>query len=116
MLKAIPIRDYVAIKPDDAEEKQGMWDVAQTAQKKPKRGTVLAVGIGEFARDTGVLIPMTCKPGDRVWYSKFSGTEIEVNGEEIVLIREGECLLITDRQEEAGWLGTGELASKEAGV
>lgn len=93
-MNIIPIRDHIALRPDEAEAQVAGYIVPDAAQKRPKRGTVIAVGPGKHAEDTGVLIPMQLKEGDEVYYSKYSGSEIEVNGEIIIVLRESECLLI----------------------
>jgi chaperonin GroES len=93
-MTAIPIHNRIIVRPDKAPEKVGEYEVAQTAQKKPQRGTVISVGPGKHADETGVLIPMQCKVGDTVMYSKFGGTEIEIDDETLVVLKEGECLAI----------------------
>lgn len=94
---AVPIHDRVVVRPDKATEKMGDFEIPQDAQKAPKRGTVIAVGPGKHADETGVLIPMQCKEGDVVLYSKFGGTEVELDGEIVVVLKENECLLIVSR-------------------
>ena len=83
-----PIQNYVAIRPDKAEAQVGQYIIPDSAQKAPKRGTVVAVGAGRYAEETGTLIPMTCNVGDKVLYSKFAGTEVEIDGEKLVIVKE----------------------------
>jgi chaperonin GroES len=63
-----------------------------TAQEKPQRGTVLAVGPGSRNQDTGAYIPLDVSEGDIVVYSKYGGTEIKVEGEEYLILRESDVL------------------------
>lgn len=92
--KIEPIGDLVAIRPDEAPETDGGFIIPDVAQKKPKAGIVVAVGPGKYATDTGILIPMQVKVGNIVLYSKFAGTTIPVNGEDVLLLKQDECLVI----------------------
>lgn len=82
-----PLGDRVIIKQDEAEETtaSGLY-LATEAKEKPQTGTVLAVGEGKLDKD-GNMVPMPVKEGDRVVYGKFSGTEIEVDGETVLIMR-----------------------------
>lgn len=83
--KIQPIADRVLVKADDAEEKsKGGIIIPDTAKETPQKGTVLAVGKG--TKDD----PMTVKVGDSVLYGKYSGTEITVEGEELLFMRESD--------------------------
>ena len=88
-LKIRPLADRVVVEPAEAEQKtaSGLF-IPDTAKEKPQRGTVLAAGTGK--KDE----PMTVKTGDVVLYGKYSGTEIEVDGRK-VLIMKSSTLLIT---------------------
>ena len=89
-----PIENHVAILPDAADEKLGKIYLPDTAQHKPKRGTVVAVGPGLKATETGKPIPMQVKESDHVYYSKFSGTEIAVDEKDYVILKEPQILII----------------------
>jgi chaperonin GroES len=84
-----PLADRVLIKPSPAEEKTaGGIIIPDTAKEKPQRGTVVAAGPGK--KDE----PMTVKPGDVVLYGKYAGTEINVDGNEYLIMRESDILAI----------------------
>ena len=82
-----PVGDRVIIKQDEAGEttSSGLY-IATESKEKPQSGTVLAVGEGNHDKD-GNRVPMPVKEGDRVVYGKFSGTEIEVDGETVLIMR-----------------------------
>ena len=82
-----PLGDRVIVKQDEAEETtaSGLF-LATEAKEKPQSGTVLAVGEGKLDKD-GNLIPMPVKEGDRVLYGKYGGTEVTVDGEEVLILR-----------------------------
>lgn len=82
-----PLGDRVIIKQDEAEETtaSGLY-LATEAKEKPQTGTVLAVGAGKMDKD-GKLLPMPVKEGDKVLYGKYGGTEVTVDGEEVMILR-----------------------------
>lgn len=82
-----PLGDRVIIKQDEAESTtaSGLY-LATEAKEKPKTGTVLAVGAGKLDKDGNVL-PMPVKEGDKVLYGKYGGTEITVDGEDVMILR-----------------------------
>ena len=82
-----PVGDRVIIKQDEAGEttSSGLY-IATESKERPQSGTVLAVGEGKLDKD-GNMVPMPVKEGDRVVYGKFSGTEIEVDGETVLIMR-----------------------------
>ncbi len=88
-IKQKPLKDRVLIKPHEAEVKtaSGIY-IPESAQEKPQRGTVVAVGSGK--KDE----PMTVKVGDVVLYGKYSGTEIKINGEDYLIMKEDDILLV----------------------
>ena len=89
-----PKQDRVLVKPAQAEEKTaGGIIIPDTAKEKPQKGTVIAVGPGKYAELTGNLIPMTTKVGDEVYYGKYSGSEIDLNGETYLIMRESDILI-----------------------
>jgi chaperonin GroES len=92
-LSATPLHDRVIIKPAAAEEKTaGGIIIPDTAKEKPQQGIVLAVGPGK--KDE----PVTVKKGDAVLYSKYAGTEIQLEGEDLLIMRESDILAIVNVQ------------------
>ncbi|ARA93579.1 co-chaperone GroES [Rhodothermaceae bacterium RA] len=90
-----PLGDRVVVRPQPAEEKtsSGLY-IPDTAKEKPQQGTVLAVGPGRV--EDGQRIPMTVKEGDTVLYGKYAGTEITLNDEEVLILRESDILGIVE--------------------
>jgi chaperonin GroES len=88
-LKVTPLHDRVIVKPAKAEEKTaGGIIIPDTAKEKPQRGIVLAAGPGK--KDE----PVTVKVGDTVLYGKYSGTEIQIEGDDLLIMRESDILAI----------------------
>lgn len=89
-----PLEDRIVIKSVEAEEqtKGGIY-LPDTAQEKPQEGEVVATGPGKHA-DNGELIKMAVKVGDRVIYGKYSPTEIKIDGEEYLIIKESDIYAI----------------------
>jgi chaperonin GroES len=90
--KLQPLADRVLVKPIEKEEKtkSGIY-LPDTAKEKPQEGEVVAVGPGKLD-DTGKRIPMELKVGDRVIYAKYGGTEIKIDDEEMMILRESDIL------------------------
>ena len=89
-----PLEDRILVRPDEGEETTASGIVIpDTAKEKPQEGTVLAVGPGKRS-DTGDLIPMDIKEGDRVVYSKYGGTEVKFDGEELLILSARDVLAI----------------------
>jgi len=87
-----PLDDRVVIKPLEAEEKTaGGIVLPDAAKEKPQRGKVVATGPGKLL-DSGERAKMSVKKGDEVLYGKYAGTEIEVDGEELMICRESDVL------------------------
>jgi len=86
-----PLGDRVVVKPETAEEKtaSGLF-IPDTAKEKPQRGKVIAVGPGRV--ENGTKIEMSVKEGDAVLYGKYSGTEISLDGEDYLIMRESDIL------------------------
>ena len=85
-----PLGDRVVVKPAAAEEKTaGGIILPDTVKEKPVEGTVVAAGTGKVA-DDGKVIKMEVKVGDKVLYGKYSGTEVTINGEEYLIMRESD--------------------------
>ena len=91
-LKLKPLGGRVIVEPIEQEEvtASGIF-LPETAKEKPQEGEVMAVGKGKIAED-GKLIPMEVKTGDIVLYGKYSGTEIKINDEEYLIMREEDVL------------------------
>lgn len=90
--KLQPLADRVLVKPIEKEEKtkSGIY-LPDTAKEKPQEGEVVAVGPGKVT-DDGKRIPMDLKVGDKVIYAKYGGTEIKVDDEEMIILRESDIL------------------------
>lgn len=89
-----PLADRIVVKAIQQEERTKSGIVLpDTAKEKPQEGEVLAVGPGKVA-DNGSRIPMEVKVGDRVIYSKYAGTEVKIDGEEYLVLRESDVLAI----------------------
>ena len=87
-----PLSDRVVVKPEPAEEKTASGIILpDTAQEKPQMGKILAIGPGKSS-DSGERIKMTLKKGDKVLYGKYSGTEISVDGDDVLIMRESDIL------------------------
>ena len=98
-MKFRPLHDRVVIKRIEAEEKtSGGIIIPDTAKEKPQEGVVIAVGPG--GRDeSGKLIPIDVKVGDRVLFGKWSGTEVKIDGQELLIMKESDIMgVITDVQ------------------
>ena len=91
-----PLHDKVLIKRVDEENKTaGGIIIPNTAKEKPSEGVVEAVGNG-FRADDGKIVPMTVKAGDRVLFGKWAGTEIKVDGETHLIVKESDILAIVE--------------------
>jgi chaperonin GroES len=90
--KLTPLHDRVVVKRiAEAETTRGGIIIPDTAKDKPQEGEVLAVGRGK-SNDEGKVLPPVVKAGDRVLFGKYSGTEIKIDGEELLIMREEEIL------------------------
>ena len=91
-MKFRPLHDRVVVKRIEAEEKSaGGIIIPDTAKEKPQQGEVIAVGPG--GRDeTGKLIPIDVKAGDRVLFGKWSGTEVKIDGDEYLIMKESDIM------------------------
>jgi len=88
--KIQPLHDRVIVKPKEAEETtKGGIILPDTAKEKPIEGTVVAVGDGKMT-DDGKTIKLSVKVGDTVLYGKYSGTEVKIDGEEYLIMRESD--------------------------
>src|SRR5467141_452721 len=96
MTKFRPLGDRVLVKRIKEEERtKGGIVIPDTAKEKPQEGKVVAVGKGKF-NDDGKLIPLEVKAGDKILFGKYSGSEVKLDGEEHVIMREEDILGILD--------------------
>jgi len=87
-----PLHDRIAVKAIQQEEKtQGGIFIPDTAKEKPVKGKVVAVGTGT-RNDKGEIIPLEIKVGDVVLYGKWSGTEVKIDGEELIIMKESDVM------------------------
>jgi chaperonin GroES len=87
-----PLHDRVAVKPIASEEKtSGGIIIPDTAQEKPLQGEVVAVGTGS-RNSNGDIIPLEVKVGDKVMYGKWGGTEVKINGQELMVMKESDII------------------------
>lgn len=92
-----PLQDRVVLERLSGEEKtKGGIIIPDTAKERPAEGRVLEVGEGRTGED-GKPVPMTVKKGDRVLFSKYAGTEIKVDGQERLILREDEILAVIEK-------------------
>ena len=91
-----PLHDRVVVRRIDAEEKtKGGIIIPDTAKEKPQEGEIIAVGSG--ARDeNGKLVPLDVKAGDRILFGKWSGTEVKLDGEELLIMKESDIMGILE--------------------
>jgi chaperonin GroES len=96
-MKLAPLDDRVVIKQSEAEKKSaGGIILPDAAKEKPQRGKIIAVGPGKIL-DNGKRGEMNVKKGDEVLYAKYSGNEIEIDGEEYVILHEGDILGVIEK-------------------
>jgi chaperonin GroES len=95
-MKIRPLQDRILVKRIEEEEKtKGGIIIPDTAKEKPSEGKVVAVGKGKI-KDDGKVQPLDVKKGDRILFSKYAGTEVNVDGEEHIIIREDDILGICE--------------------
>jgi len=91
-----PLGDRIIVKASEAEEvTKGGIVLPDTAKEKPREGEVVAVGPGKVS-ESGALIPIEVKVGDKVMYAKYGGTEVKIGGEEYVILRQEDVLAISE--------------------
>jgi chaperonin GroES len=92
MVNVRPLRDRVLVKRlDEGEQKSGGIIIPDSAKEKPQRAEVVAVGSGRIL-ENGDRVPLTVKAGDRVLVGKWSGTDVKIDGNEYLIIKEDEIL------------------------
>ena len=104
-----PLHDRVIVRRiEEGEQVRGGIIIPDTAKEKPQEGEVVAAGEGKYKED-GTRQPLDVKAGDRVLFGKYSGSEIKIDGEELLIMREDEILGIIER---AGAATSGKKGSK----
>ncbi len=100
-MKLLPLHDRVVVRRIDAEEKTaGGIIIPDTAKEKPQQGEVVAVGPGA-RNERGEIVPLDVKAGDKVLFGKWSGTEIKVDGEELLIMKESDIMGIVEGAQSA---------------
>ncbi len=93
-VKLTPLADRVVVKPlEESEQMRGGLYIPDTAKEKPQQGEVVAAGPGRFD-EKGSRVPMDVKAGDKILYGKYSGTEVTLEGEQYLILRESDVLAI----------------------
>jgi chaperonin GroES len=93
-MKFRPLHDHVLVRRLDSEERTaGGIIIPDTAQEKPTEGEVLAVGSGGRS-DDGTVTPLDVKQGDRILFGKWSGTEVKLDGEELLIMKESDIMCV----------------------
>ena len=91
--KVSPLADRVVVKAlEETEQMRGGLYIPDTAKEKPQHGDIIAVGPGRY--DEGKRVPMDLKVGDKVLYGKYSGTEVTIDGEQLLILRESDVLAV----------------------
>ena len=93
-----PLDDRIVVKANEAEERTASGLVIpDTAKEKPQQGSVLAVGPGKRAESSGELIPIDIKVGDTVLYSKYGGTEVTIDGDDLLILSSRDVLAVVEK-------------------
>jgi chaperonin GroES len=97
-LKLRPLHDRVVIKPLDREETfaGGQLVLPETAKEKPQQGEILAVGPGRFDEEGKRRMPLDVKVGDQVLFAKYAGTEVKIDGEKVLILKESDILAVLE--------------------
>ncbi|QAU44425.1 co-chaperone GroES [Bradyrhizobium guangzhouense] len=94
-----PLHDRVLVRRIDAEEKTfGGIIIPDTAKEKPQQGEIIAVGPGG-RNEQGQLVPLDVRAGDRVLFAKWSGTEVKIDGKELLIMKESDLLGVVEKAE-----------------
>ena len=100
-MKIRPLYDRIVVKRIEEQERmQGGLYIPDSAKEKPQEGEVAAVGKGKRLED-GKVVPLDVQVGDRILFGKYSGSDIKIDGEELLIMREDEVLGILDKQPES---------------
>jgi chaperonin GroES len=112
-MKFRPLHDRVVVRRVDAEEKTaGGIIIPDTAKEKPQQGEVLAVGPGK-RDETGKVLPLDVQTGDQILFGKWSGTEVKVDGEDLLIMKEDDIMGVVDGAAKSKTTGS---ASRKAGA
>src|SRR4026209_570607 len=91
--KVAPLADRVVVRAlEETEQMRGGLFIPDTAKEKPQQGEIIAIGPGKY--EDGKLVPMTVKVGDKVLYGKYSGTEVTLDDEQFLILRESDVLAV----------------------
>ncbi|MEM6538555.1 MAG: co-chaperone GroES [Pseudomonadota bacterium] len=90
-----PLHDRVLVRRIDEDEKVGSIIIPDSAKEKPQQGEVLAVGNGARG-DDNEIVPLDVKSGDKILFGKWSGTEVKIDGEDLLIMKESDILGIVD--------------------
>ena len=91
--KVTPLSDRVVVRAmEETEQMRGGLFIPDTAKEKPQQGEIVATGPGKY--EDGKLVPMTVKVGDKVLYGKYSGTEVTIDDEALLILRESDVLAV----------------------
>lgn len=96
-LKLRPLGDRIVVRPFEGEEKTstGLY-LPETAKEKPQQGEVLAAGPGRFDDEGEKRIPLDVKVGDKVLFARYGGTEIKLDGEKLLILKESDILAVVE--------------------
>lgn len=96
-MKIKPLRDRVIVRRlEEATKTKGGIIIPDSAKEKPQEGEVVAVGSGKVLED-GKVVPLDIKKGDRILFGKYSGTEVKIDGEELLMMREEDILGVIEK-------------------
>jgi chaperonin GroES len=113
-MKFRPLHDRVVVRRIDAEEKTaGGIIIPDTAKEKPQQGEVLAVGPGK-RDDAGKLVPLDVKAGDQILFGKWSGTEVKIDGEDLLIMKEDDIMGVVEGATKGK--SAGSSAARKAGA
>lgn len=98
-MKVRPLGDRVVVKPlEDEERTKGGIVLPDTAKEKPQRGEVVAVGPGEWDDEGQKRLPLDVRVGDQVLYAKYAGTEIKIDDQDHLILRQSDILAVVERE------------------
>ena len=100
-MKFRPLHDRVVVRRIEAEEKsRGGIIIPDTAKEKPQEGEIIAAGPGA-RNEKGEVVPLEVKPGDRVLFGKWSGTEVKIDGQDLLIMKESDIMGVIEQSAEA---------------
>lgn len=97
-MKVRPLGDKILVKRDEAQTKteSGIY-LPESAKDKPKQGKVIALGSGILNKETGKYIPFTVKKGDQIIFSSYAGTEVKIDGDDLIIMTEDDILGVVEK-------------------